>query len=114
MALLLESDALRAFFAGDIGELQEKELAREWNLPNVDLYKASHHGSDYSGCRELLCRIKPKITVISCGLKNSYGHPGKKAVERILETGSSIYETRFSGQIKIRGVRLEVEEFLVL
>lgn len=114
LALLLESDALRAFFAGDIGELQEKELAREWNLPNVDLYKASHHGSDYSGCRELLCRIKPKITVISCGLKNSYGHPGKKAVERILETGSSIYETRFSGQIKIRGVRLEVEEFLVL
>lgn len=114
LALLFESSKLCGFFAGDIGAKQEKELLRAWNLPKVDVYKASHHGSDYSNCSELLKIISPKITVISCSMKNSYGHPGREAVSRICETGSRIYETRYLGQIKITGEHLEAEGFLVL
>lgn len=114
LALLFERGRFHALFAGDIGEEQEKELLREWELPRIDVYKASHHGSDYSNCRELLQKIRPEITVISCGRKNRYGHPGKEAVKRILETESRIYETGVLGQIKITGEHLEEGEATVL
>ncbi len=114
LGLLFETGRFRALFAGDIGEEQEKELLRKWELPRIDVYKASHHGSDYSNCSELLQKIRPKITVISCGRKNRYGHPGKKAVNRILKAKSKIYETGVLGQIKIRGEHLEEREASVL
>lgn len=113
LVLLFESRAFCAFFAGDIGQEQERALAQAWDLPQVDLYKASHHGSDNSNCSELLQELKPKMTVISCGLKNRYGHPGEKALARIAKNGCKIYETRFLGQIKILS-GLEAKGYSVL
>lgn len=114
LALFFESDALRIFLAGDIGMEQERALAAEWNLPHVDLYKASHHGSNNSNSEEILKSLRPEMTVISCGAKNRYGHPGEKALLRMRKAGGKIYETRRLGQIKIKGAGLEAEAFSVL
>ncbi len=109
LALLFQSEAGSGFFAGDIGREQESALAEANGLPEVDVYKASHHGSDFSNCKEILDRLKPEIAVVSCGRKNSYGHPGKEAMERLAATNAAIYETRRLGQIKIRFASLEAE-----
>ena len=114
MALLLQHPDCVGFFGGDMGEKEEQKLVREIELPKTDVYKASHHGSDASNGREILNVLQPEIAVISCSMKNRYGHPGKGTIERLEETGSCIYETRYLGQIKILGENLEVKGFSVL
>lgn len=101
MVLLLTYADITALFTGDIGEDEEAELLREVQLDTVTIYKGAHHGSAYSNSEEFMSVIQPEITVISCGAKNRYGHPSPLAVQRILDTGSKLYETRNNGQIKI-------------
>ena len=114
MVLLLQHADCVGFFGGDLGEEEERELVREKKLPKTDVYKASHHGSKTSNSAEILNALKPEIAVISCSMNNHYGHPGKETLERLEETGSFIYETRYLGQIKIMGENLEVKGFSVL
>lgn len=99
LALLFESKECTGFFAGDMGVDREKKLVQQWDLPKVDVYKASHHGSNGSNGMELLGEIQPEITVISCGLNNSYGHPGKETLERLEAVGSQVMVTSECGGI---------------
>ena len=68
---------------------------------NLTLYKAAHHGSGGSNAAEYLETLSPKIAVISCALKNRYGHPAEEAVAHMEDAGARIFETRFLGQIKV-------------
>ncbi len=52
--------------------------------------------------------------MISCSMRNRYGHPGTHALRRLEEACGRIYETRTMGQIKIRGRNLEVTGMSVL
>lgn len=106
MVLLAELGGMTGLFSGDIGEGQEQELVKDSQFQNkmkkgITFYKAAHHGSDTSNSLAFLEAVLPEVTVVSCGADNSYGHPGKEAVERITETGSSICYTMENGQIKI-------------
>ena len=102
----------RAFFGGDIGSETEKRLVESGVLSDVTLYKASHHGSKYSNSKEFLEVISPDISVISCSLTNKYGHPGAEAVENMESTGSKIYYTMYSGQVKVKEYRGKLYVFL--
>lgn len=97
---------------GDLGKL-EQEVMGQLHYKTYDVLKAGHHGSDFSSQTAFLERTAPKHTVISCGRYNSYGHPGKKAVARILEAGSRIHYTMNSGAVKIitNGEKLGVDYF---
>lgn len=95
-----------AIFTGDIGSRQEQNLLEtdfmnKYGISSVDFYKAAHHGSDGSNSQEFLQAISPRMTVISCAKKNSYGHPGTEALERIEESGSKIFCTMDQGQIRV-------------
>lgn len=114
LVLYLKHEKLTGFFGGDIGKEQEMELVREGNLPRADVYKVSHHGSSSSSSSAFLDRMKPKVAVVSCSMKNRYHHPAKETLELLSAAGSRIYETRYMGQIKIRDIRLEAEGFAVL
>lgn len=109
MALLFESPKISGLFAGDLGMEQEKELIRDTSLPQLTVYKACHHGSNGSNSSELLEKIRPQITVISCGKNNCYGHPGKEAMERILACTGKVFLTPSAGQVKITEDSLEAQ-----
>ncbi len=94
-------------FTGDIGREQEQKLLEEnilktYGIENIQFYKAAHHGSNSSNSQEFLEALSPKMTVISCSAKNSYGHPGKEALERIIQTKSKVFCTMEHGQIKVK------------
>lgn len=115
LTLLYEDTDFRGIFAGDLAEEQEKWIIRNYELPSVMLYKANHHGSKYSSGKEWLEELQPKVTTISCGAGNTYGHPGKEALERIQEAGSKCYLTMEAGQIRIckmQNQKMHVETFL--
>lgn len=101
MVLLVETEGFRALLTGDLTAEQERNLPLD-EIGVVDVYKASHHGSNGSSSQEMLDVIRPRVTVISCALHNRYGHPGEEAVQRIRRTGSRILYTMDSGQVTIR------------
>lgn len=111
LVLSLEYRDFTGFFTGDIGIEQERRLMeegkiKEWmeqkGIQGITYYKAAHHGSDGSNSLEFLELLSPALAVISCGEGNSYGHPGKKAVDRMKEAGSRVVSTMERGQIRIQ------------
>ena len=115
LSLLLKYKGFSGVLTGDIGANQERELLMKgclnrYGIRKVDFFKAAHHGSNHSNSGEFLEAISPRMTVVSCAKKNTYGHPGKEAVARIRDVGSRVYFTMEQGQIRIRkedgGVRV--------
>ena len=45
--------------------------------------KAAHHGSRNSSSEIFLQKVRPKYTIISAGIENSYGHPHRETIERL-------------------------------
>lgn len=113
LILLLEYGDFGALFAGDISEDVEKMLVNERRIDEVEVYKANHHGSGYSSSQMFLERIKPLLTVISCGENNRYGHPHEETLLRLENVRSGIAVTAKSGQIKLlwKKGRLHMENY---
>lgn len=82
----------------DVDVQIESEIAAKYNVSSTIL-KAGHHGSDTSSSRNFLMKVHPKVTVLSYGKDNSYGHPKASVVKNIMSTGSKIYATAQSGTI---------------
>ena len=85
---------------GDAGSISEKYILDAYNLDQMDILKVGHHGSKYSSSEEFINKINPKISLISAGLNNKFGHPNKEAIERLNK--SKIYITNKVGMIKLK------------
>ena len=114
LVCLYEDAHVRALWTGDIGKSQEEWLMNSRKLHEIDIYKAAHHGSGYSNSEEYLKLLSPKLSVISCGKYNRYGHPDAEAIEHIQAAGSRIMYTMKSGQVKVKACEdgLVAEEFV--
>lgn len=75
VSLLLEFRGFKAYFGGDSHEPTESRIAAGDLATNVDLYKASHHGSDTSSSPAFLLDLRPSLVVISNGSNGTYKHP---------------------------------------
>lgn len=85
-------------YTGDLSAEAEKELLNRVNVDS-DVLKVSHHGSRNSSCEEFISAVSPKISVISCGTDNVYGHPHKETLERVKD--STILRTDLMKDINI-------------
>ena len=112
LVLFWKWEGVRAMFTGDLPEEKERELLQ--NLPACEILQVGHHGSATSTCREFREQVQPSLAVISCAMKNRYGHPSPDTVERLKKTGCEIRYTMRSGAITIRkrGREILVTEYL--
>ncbi len=76
------------------------ELAAR-KIQQITVLKAAHHGSRNASSEALLCQISPRLTVISCGRNNRYGHPHQELLERLEQTDTYIMQTAQSGAVTI-------------
>ena len=112
------------FTAGDLTTDSEEDLMKNENLPEVTLYKASHHGSHGSNSQDLLDELNPKAVAISAARANNYndtpgapsknktynlnaasGHPAAAAIERIYKAPNisqnlNVYWNAVNGTMK--------------
>ncbi len=112
------------FTAGDLTSESEKQLMKNEDLPEVTLYKASHHGSHGSNSQELLDTLNPKAVAISAARANQYqnqpgkpspnntynlngasGHPAAAAIDRIYKAPNisrnlNVYWNAVNGTMK--------------
>lgn len=115
MVLEIEFQEFDMLFTGDVEGEGEQLLGRSGQLKKYDVLKAAHHGSKNSSSEEFLEQTKPRISWISAGMENRYGHPHEETLERLDEVGSRIYSTQQCGAVTLvtDGKRLEVLPYLV-
>lgn len=65
---------------GDAPKEIEENILKEHPSLDIDILKVGHHGSNTSSSKNFLKTISPKLAIISCGEKNSYGHPHKEVI----------------------------------
>jgi competence protein ComEC len=102
LALLGEFQDFEFLITGDMDETGEQILVSRYDLPQVELLVAGHHGSKYASSELLLEAVQPETAVISVGANNRYGHPTAEALARLREIGADIYRTDQNGSITIQ------------
>lgn len=97
---------------GDVEEAGEKAMIEGKQLKDIDVLKVAHHGSASSSTDEFIEKVKPELAIISCGIKNRYGHPSKSTMEKLSQHKIPAYVTNECGEIIIRtdGKRMQVRE----
>ena len=80
-------------------------------IPKLDIYKCGHHGSANALEEKSAKFLAPKITLISVGAKNRYGHPNAKTIQMLESAGSIIYRTDKNGTVtcNFNGAKIEIK-----
>jgi competence protein ComEC len=92
--------------AGDIEPVAQAQLVQELN--QVDLYKVAHHGSRYQDL-SFMQALSPRISLISVGKGNSYGHPAPQTIAALSRIGSKVYRTDLDGALAINARKHRVK-----
>jgi competence protein ComEC len=87
-------------FTGDIERDAIPDLIDAWTFGPVEAFLVTHHGSNYATTNELLERIDPAFSVVSTG-PNSHGHPGIYVVDRLKNSGTTIFCTARNGTVTL-------------
>jgi len=74
-AVLLTGDAEQ--------EEEEALLARHGERLGADLLKVGHHGSRTSSHAAFLDAVGPELAVVSCGVRNRFGHPSQATLRAL-------------------------------
>ena len=69
------------------------------DLPDVDVLKVAHHGSDDPGLPQLLEKTTPRTALIPVG-RNTYGHPTPETLAA-LEAVPDVRRTDRDGTIRV-------------
>jgi len=90
-----------ALLEGDAEAPVEETMLAESGLEST-LLKVGHHGSRSSTQPAFLQRVHPQWAVISCGLRNRYGHPREEVLEELQSAGVRTLSTDTSGALCFR------------
>jgi competence protein ComEC len=88
--------ATSVLLEGDAEGAVEDEMLSEKGLEST-LLKVGHHGSSTSTRPEFLARVKPQWAVISCGLRNRYGHPREEILRELQAAHVRTFRTDTGG-----------------
>jgi len=104
MVVKITADGTTLLVTGDAETPEEEYLLAgpEAGELDADLLKAAHHGSSSSSTEAFLKAVSPETAVISCGRKNTYGHPAHEVLSRLKETGADIRRTDLEGTVVLR------------
>ena len=81
---------------GDAEAPVEEAMLAEPGLAST-LLKVGHHGSVSSTRPEFLARVAPQWAVISCGLRNRYGHPRPEVLAELENAKVRTFSTDING-----------------
>ena len=90
-------------FTENLEEKGEKELLRQYPDLEVDVLKASQHGSKKSSSSDFLEKLKPEFTLISVGKNNRTKLPHQETLTRLEGINSKVYRTDQQGAIRFKG-----------
>lgn len=74
-------------------------------LPDVDVLKVAHHGSEDQALASLLQRTRPELALISSGRDNRHGHPHPTTLAALTAAGVPIRRTDREGTVELSATR---------
>ena len=74
-----------------------KEVEEKLQIDSADVIKLGHHGSNTSSSQKFLGKLKPYLSIISCGLNNIYKHPSKETLTTLDNLGLNYHRTDIGG-----------------
>lgn len=101
LIFLFREAGFRALFTGDASPQILNGLLQKENL-KTDILKVPHHGSKNGLTHEFFSLADPLLSVISVGVKNTYGHPSKKILDLFKASGKKYLRTDLDGDVIIR------------
>ena len=90
-------------FTGNLEEKGEKDMLKQYPDLEVDVLKASQHGSKKSSSSDFLEKLKPEFTLISIGKSNRTKLPHQETLTRLEDINSKVYRTDQQGAIRFKG-----------
>ncbi len=93
--------ATSVLLEGDAEAPVERAMLAEHGLQS-QLLKVAHHGSATSTQPAFLARVAPQCAVISCGLRNRYGHPRIEILNELQVAGVHTSSTDIEGAVCFR------------
>jgi competence protein ComEC len=80
----------------------ESDVTARLPLPDVEIMKVAHHGSEDPGLADELATLRPEVAVISCGRNNDYGHPRPGTLAALAsQPGLAVYRTDEDGRVVV-------------
>lgn len=101
MVLFLEIEGKTFLFPGDLEGDGEDILRANGKIQDLDVLKVAHHGSANSTSQSFLAWTSPKLSILSYGEGNRYGHPAGELLERLREAKSRILSTAEEGAVTV-------------
>jgi competence protein ComEC len=99
VVLRLEFGKIRVLFPGDIDKRDERLLALKPDELSSAIVKVPRHGSATASSAEFVAAVKPRLAIISTGVRNA-GKAGRDEVqERYRAAGAEIFGTDRDGAI---------------
>jgi competence protein ComEC len=98
LATVVSCRGFDLFLSGDA----ESDALGEYDLPDVDAMKVSHHGSADPGLPAVLQRLRPSLAAIEVGRDNTYGHPVPATVRALRAAKARVYRTDRDGTVRVR------------
>jgi competence protein ComEC len=68
---------------------------------STSILKVAHHGSKTSTTPAFVSHFRPKISVISAGRNNWFGHPHPQVLQNLRRSHSFVLRTDLQGTIRI-------------
>lgn len=100
LTLEAEGRGVRSIFLGDLGEQAQDALLATRAIRPVDVVKVAHHGSaDQSAA--LYQALGARVGLVSVGAHNGYGHPTRRALELLADSGTAVARTDESGLLLV-------------
>ena len=81
LVYLYEKDNFKILFTGDISALVEKEFIRLYGNIDIDVLKASHHGSNTGNSEYFIGSLLPEYCIISTS--GQYNHPHHNTINNL-------------------------------
>ncbi len=92
-------DNISFLICGDATYRSEIEMLESGIDLDSDVYLVSHHGSSTSSTTRFLEAVTPRISIISVGADNTYGHPTRKVLKRLKMAETDVFRTDILGDI---------------
>ncbi len=70
------------------------------SVGHIEVLKVPHHGSRTAVREDYLRQLKPDVSVVSVGERNSYGHPNSTLLNLLLKNSKKVYRTDQNGTVE--------------
>jgi competence protein ComEC len=99
LVLRLQYGTVRLLLTGDIEQATERWLLAQGLDVRADILKVPHHGSKTSTSLAFVQQVQPRVSIISTGADNPYGHPHPQVLDVLARQGIEIWRTDEHGAI---------------